>query len=371
MDGVANVAKNYAYWLNKKYGRSMLITPSFPGYKDDETFEVLRYTSMPLPKRAPYRLGLASLDFQVHSKLAKIPFDILHAHSPFSSGQLALRISKKNNIPIIGTFHSKYYDDFKKHLKYDFIVNILIKKIVKFYESMDAVWSLNKSTAKTLKSYGYQGSIDIMENGTDFDHISDTTQMRTFINENWHLSPRERVFLFVGQHIWQKNLSMLIKSLQILKKQGLQFKMLFVGDGYAKPKMEAIVKDMKLDDYVLFLGLITDRELLKALYARADLFLFPSVYDNAPIVLREAAALACPSLIIAGSNTAEGIVEGQNGFLSENDSEVYAKRIQKILSNPAKMKEVGKQAQKTIAVDWEKIVDKVFLKYKTILNTNK
>lgn len=57
MDGVTNVVRNYAYWLNKKYGVSYVITPHFPKYTDREEYEVIRY---PLLQRAqktavPYR----------------------------------------------------------------------------------------------------------------------------------------------------------------------------------------------------------------------------------------------------------------------------------------------------------------------------
>lgn len=41
-----------------------------------------------------------------------------------------------------------------------------------------------------------------------------------------------------------------------------------------------------------------EREILKRYYVAADLFLFPSLYDNAPLVIREAAALGTPSVLI-------------------------------------------------------------------------
>jgi len=101
MDGVANVVKNYAYWLNKKYGSCYVITPAFPNYQDNEEFPVLRYYSVPLPTRHPYRCGIAGLDRTFLKRVREIPFDIVHAHSPFSAGGIGLDIARRRNIPIV------------------------------------------------------------------------------------------------------------------------------------------------------------------------------------------------------------------------------------------------------------------------------
>ena len=60
MDGVANVTKNYAYWLNKKYGQCYVVTPAFPGYRDQDPFPVMRYMSFTAGFRPPYRLRVSA-----------------------------------------------------------------------------------------------------------------------------------------------------------------------------------------------------------------------------------------------------------------------------------------------------------------------
>ena len=118
-----------------------------------------------------------------------------------------------------------------------------------------------------------------------------------------------------------------------------------------------------------FLGKILDRDFLRSLFARADLFLFPSVYDNAPIVIREAAAVGTPSVVIANSNAAEGIVDNVNGFLSDNDSVSYANRIMKVINDRGFLREVGEKARTTIYRNWESIVDEVYQRYIDIIKT--
>ncbi|AGC67781.1 glycosyl transferase group 1 [Thermoclostridium stercorarium subsp. stercorarium DSM 8532] len=371
MDGVTNVVKNYAYWLDKKYGECYVATPAYPGYVDREEFPVLRYYSIPLKKREPYRIGLELLDINFRTMIKSIPFDIVHAHCPFTSGVVALQIARKNNIPIVATFHSKFYDDFKQVLKIDAFAKFCTRIVMEFFDKVDQVWTVNKSTADTLREYGYKGDIEIVPNGTDFVMPENMDSLIEETENKLNLKKDDLVFLFVGQHIWQKNVKLLVDSLKILSDRNVDYKMFFVGDGYAKDELEAYVKELGLTNRITFLGKILDRDYLRSLFARADLFLFPSVYDNAPIVIREAAAVATPSLVIANSNTAEGIIDNVNGFLSENDAESYANRIISIIKDRDLLKKVGEKARETIYRDWESIVDEVYRRYLEIIRIHK
>jgi glycosyltransferase involved in cell wall biosynthesis len=369
MDGVTNVVKNYAYWLDKKYGECYVATPAYPGYGDREDFPVLRYYSIPLKQREPYRIGLDLLDINFRSAIKSIPFDIVHAHCPFTSGAVAQQIARKNNIPIVATFHSKFYDDFKQVLKIDAFAKMCTRIVIDFFNRVDQVWTVSKGAADTLHEYGYKGSIEVVSNGTDFvvpENINDIikkTEQKLNIKEN------ELVFLFVGQHIWQKNIKMIVEALKLVDDRNIPFRMFFVGDGYAKEELKEYVNELGLDDKITLLGKILDRDYLRSLFARADLFLFPSVYDNAPIVIREAAAVATPSVVIANSNAAEGIEDNVNGFLSENTAQSYANRILEVTKDRDLIIRAGQRAKVTIYRNWEDIVDEVYQRYIEIIKT--
>ncbi|HHT49782.1 MAG TPA: glycosyltransferase family 4 protein [Firmicutes bacterium] len=367
MDGVANVAQNYAYWLNRKYGKCYVVTPAFPGYQDRDPFPVLRYPSLPLVFRPPYRLGCPHFDLDLHRRLKAIPFDLVHTHSPFSSGQLALKIARQKGIPLVATFHSKFYDDFKTVVKAAPLARLGVRQVIKFFRQVDAVWTVSQGTAETLRAYGYRGKVDVVYNGTDFVPPNDPEQRRAAINERLGLDQDELVFLFVGQHIWQKNVRMLIQGLKLLHQWGVRYRMIFAGTGYAAQEMKELVKELGLAERVTFMGSILDREVLKSLYTRADLFLFPSVYDNAPIVIREAAAAQCPSVVVAGSNSAEGIIDNVNGFLTENDPESLARRVKEIIVDRGLLVAVGEQAQRTVYRHWEQIMAEVVDRYRELI----
>jgi glycosyltransferase involved in cell wall biosynthesis len=369
MDGVTNVVKNYADWMMREHGASYVVTPDFPDYTDKEPYPVIRYPSVPIPFRKPYRQGLPSLDAVFMKRIKEIPFDIVHTHTPFSAGRLALYVARKREIPLVASFHSKYYDDLYAALKVEAAARYGVRRIVEFYESADYVWTVNNGTADTLREYGYRGDIDVIRNGTDFVPPANPKVLRRQVDIELGLRDVYPVFLYVGQLTWQKNLKVILEALALLKRQGNAFKMLFVGGGYAEEELKGLSENLGLSGNVVFLGTILDRERLRRIYCRADLFVFPSVYDNASIALREAAAVGCPALLVRGSNTAEGIVDNENGFLAENDPADIAERIARATADRKAMSETGLRAQKTVYTCWDDIMKEVNGRYGEIVKT--
>ena len=140
MDGVSLTTQNYAYWLHKKAGNVCVVTPKTPAAKDKEAYPVYRYSSVPIPMRKPYRLGFPRIDWPFHERINKLSFELVHAHCPFSSGSLALKIAKTQHIPLVATFHSKYRSDFERVIPCKALVDYLIRSIIRFYEMADEVW---------------------------------------------------------------------------------------------------------------------------------------------------------------------------------------------------------------------------------------
>ncbi len=365
MDGVSVCVQNYAYWMQKKVGGVAVITPNVPGADYSAyDYEVLPYFSVPVPFRRPYVTGIAEIDPAFIAKISKRSFKIVHAHSPFASGSAAARIAKLQNIPLVATFHSKYRDDFSRVIPSDAVVNQIIKKIVDFYAQADEVWVPQESVVDVVREYGYKGPVEVVDNGSDL--VADYPD--TYFEEARKalgIAPEEFVFLFVGQHIWQKNVRLVIDALERIKD--LPFRMFFVGTGYAAGEMKELVAQKGLSDKVTFTGMLTEREKVTRYYAAADLFLFPSLYDNAPLVVREAAALHTPAVMVEGSTAAEILRDGENGYLVPNELDAFAARLRQLYRDRAEVRRVGLTASRTIVRSWEDVVGEVLDRYDAII----
>lgn len=365
MDGVTITVKNYAYWLNKSGFQPYIITPEYPGYADLDEYPVLRYHSVPILMRKPYRLGLPKIDHHVNQELKNIPFNLVHAHSPFSAGLLALKTSRQKHIPMVATFHSKYRDDFSRFISQKEILNQIIKRIIAFYNAADEVWIPQPSVEDTIREYGYKGKLEIVENGVDFKVDGDITLLRSESREMLKIPQTRRVFLYVGQLVLEKNLKFLVESIKYINTQ--DFTVYFVGEGYAKSHLENLVREYRLESKVKFTGIIYDREELKRYYAAADLFLFPSMYDNAPLVILEASAFHTPALLLRGSTISAFIKDDFNGFLSDNDPKLYGEKINQLISNDELLIKAGNKAAATIGQPWQDTVREVADRYTQLI----
>jgi len=370
VDGVANVVKNYAYWMNKKYGSCCVITPKYPDAVDDYDYPVYRYSSVKVPTRHEYRFGLPQMHTSFWLDLKRIPFDIVHAHCPFSSGLAAKSIARKRDIPFVATFHSKYKDDFKAALKSDKIVEGVLQMIASFYESADEVWTVNDASVETLREYGYEGDVFIMENGCDIDIRFRSPQTDEIVNSQFGIDADTPLFLYIGQHIWQKNLKMVIEALGKIHKEGAKFHMLFVGDGARRADMENMVSELGMNDKVTFAGRIQDRELIANVYLRCCAMLFPSLYDTSSLVPREAAACGCPTVFVRGSSTSQGVTE-ENGFLIQNNADALSEVIRCIIHNPQKAMQIGETARASLYRSWENAIDVAYQRYLYLIDLKK
>lgn len=365
MDGVAVCVQNYAYWMQKKVGGVSVITPNVYGadYKSLD-YQVLDYLSVPVPFRKPYVTGVAQIDPVFLTRLSMRKFKLVHAHSPFTSGRVAASVAKAQGIPLVATFHSKFRDDYAKIIPSDFVVDQMLKVTMEFFDKADEVWVPQESVVDVIREYGYKGPVEVVENGSDL--VADYPDSYfAEARKALGIGPDEFVFLFVGQHIWQKNVRFIIDGLEKIKD--LKFRMFFVGTGYAAEEMKDLVREKGLDGHVTFTGMLTNRDDITRYYAVADLFLFPSLYDNAPLVVREAAALHTPSVMIDESTAATILKDGENGFLVPNNLDAFVARLRELLADPERVHRVGVTASRSIVRSWEDVVDEVLDRYNRLI----
>ncbi len=359
LDGVGTVVKNYATYLTAGDDIAYYIAPRNEDRVGNRPFPTIFFGGIKIPGE-PYRMGLPSLDFDFRRTVDGMAFDIVHAHSPFGAGHAARRIARKRGIPLVATFHSKYYDDFLAKTHSKTLARFAVSRVVEFYNTCDEVWAVNGATAETLASYGYRGDIRIMQNGTDPWEPKGTAD--SFLAEQF--GDREGpLFLFVGQHHWKKNIRTVLDAVALYRKKA-PCRMLFVGQGPDRDAIVAHADELGLTDVTRFLGHVSDRETLMQIYAAADLFLFPSLYDNAPMVLREAAAAGTASVLVRGASATEGTEDGINAFHTENTPEAMAEVMAAALP---RAREVGARAKQDIPKPWAAIIEEARAQYLALI----
>ena len=368
IDGVVRTVDQYASRLAGE--GCTVFAPRARAYRaqaeDDFPYEVVRTQELRLPF-VDYGYPLPEFSAGLKAKIETGGYALFHAHSPFMLGRYAVRLGRELGVPVVATFHSKYYDDFQRVTGSKKLAATVTRGIVRFYESADAVWTVSPGAAATLRGYGYRGEITVIPNGTDRSPLPDREERVRAAREKFQLPADKHLLLYVGQMVWQKNLRQVLDSFRLLCRESDEYRLVMVGSGFYEKQIRDYAGELLESGRVLFTGRIADPTELKAVYSACDLFFFPSLYDTFSLVVREAAAMELPSLLVRGADAADGVIDGENGYLEENDAARLAAKIRRIFADEAALRAAGVRAAQTLPVSWDEVLERVKAQYARVI----
>ena len=364
IDGVTETVHEYARRMNAlvvcpEMERHYLAKRSFP-------YPLLTSLTVRIPF-SRYASAVPQVDRRLKAEIADARPDIFHLHSPSLLGKYAVSLGRKMNVPVVATFHSKIYDAVLEFTKSRAAAKLVTGQAVKLYESCDEVWACSEETGETLRSYGFTKPYRVMPNGTDVSVPDHPEALKELAAETFRIPRGKRVLLFVGQQIWYKNQRLILDAFRLVCDHGGGWYLIMAGSGKDEQEIERYAASLNLSDHVLFTGLIRDRDMLRGVYLNADLLFFPSVFDNAPLVLREAAVLGVPALVTEGSNAAGAVRKNFNGFTAAASPEAMSNEILRIFTQEDP-RAVGRHARETIPLSWEKLVPMVLDEYQSVID---
>ncbi len=372
INGVIMVMDNQAKNMVRTDSADVTVVVPKLGVKEEESYEykIIRVPSIAI-KPIGYSMAMPKLDISLTKDLLKEEFDIIHIHSPFIMGKLAIKIAEKLDIPVVATCHTQFDKDVYKFTKSKVVTNNVLKRISKIYNKCDECWAVNESVADIYKSYGLKIKPGVIMNGTDLKYLNNTKEVAMKVNKKYKIKSNEIVLLFVGRMTIVKNILFILDSLAVMKSKGIKFKMIFAGPFEDKDVFMQKLNDLNLVNDVIIAGKITDRQELAMLFSRAKLFLFPSLYDASSLVQKEAATQKTPTVFIEGSATADNIINNENGFLAPNDHILYAERIIEILNDTKLYDKVSAGAYKSAFKTWEELNEDLMNKYNRVIKNYK
>lgn len=366
VDGVIEVVHNYASRLNADEEFEVTVFCPRHGKKlvDDFPYKVVRCKSVRI-FFLDYSLPLPKLDGKFKKILKGSRLDIVHIHSPFMIGAVALKYAKKNNIPVIATMHSQFEQDFYLATHNKFITKKLLKRIMKVFNGCDEYYAVSPAVSEIFVKYGANHKPLYMYSGTDMLPVGNAEEVAAEVNAEYGIPADMPVFLFVGRITVLKNIFFLAEALSKLENR--YFKLIVAGDGKDMPAFKKRVSELGIEDNVICLGRVADREILRKLYCRATLFLFPSAYDTNSLVQKEAASQGTPTVFIEGTATASNVTDGVNGFIAPATPEAYARKIQTALTDEKLLKDVSEGAKRDLYRTWDEAVEELKQVYRQLV----
>lgn len=151
--------------------------------------------------------------------------------------------------------------------------------------------------------------------------------------------PDHDVVLFAGRLAVEKNIDVLIRAIARMKGENPPH-LHVVGGGEQRPKLEALAKDLGVEERVHFLGYVDD-ETLRREYLTADVFCQPGTAELQSLVTLEALSASRPVVLANALALPHLVDEGVNGYLFEpgNDADL-AQKLNQILA----LDEAGRRA---------------------------
>ena len=204
-----------------------------------------------------------------------------------------------------------------------------------------------------------------MENGVDFSKGKSSQQEIEEVKKQYNLPNDKIIYLFVGRLMWYKGIKIIIDALKIKKQHNQPFVMLFVGKGIDQDEIMDYVRECQLSDECIFIGAISDRDKLKAIFSASDLFLFPSTFDTNGIVVREAAAASLATVLIKNSCAAEGTIDRENVIQIEENADSLANIL--LNYNKDYFHKIGENAANQLYISWQQSVENAVERYKYVL----
>lgn len=253
-------------------------------------------------------------------------YKIVHQHVSSLSDINALKIAKKNGVPI-RIIHSHSTNEGSRNSLFKifhyFLHNVNQKRITTIANDFFACSEVAAEWILGRKLYERK-NFKIIYNGIETELFKFDKKVRDIVRNEFNVENDEILIGNVGSFHHPKNHEFLIDIFHYLVKVRPKAKLLLVGDGKLRNHIENKVKTLDLDQNVIFTGIRKD---VSRILQGMDLFLMPSLYEGFPVSVIEAQCAGLPCLL-SDTITKETQITDLVKYESLNNSpEIWANKI--------------------------------------------
>jgi len=267
--------------------------------------------------------------------------DAIHFQSHIVVGRGLATAAKRHGIRLVGTNHTMP-ENILQHVEIlprptlDWLARIQWRSARKWFEMAESI------TAPTRRA------ADFFERGTGLTgvHAISCGIDMSFYTPDF--SPRsENVVAFLGRLDEEKYIHEAIEAVE--KLQDLDAKLVIIGDGEMRPRLEARARELGVADRVRFTGRVSDEELRREL-TNASVFAMPSRAELQSIATMEALASGLPVVAADAMALPHLVHPGQNGYLYQpGDIDEFARHLRAVLTaSPEELDRLRRGALRTV-----------------------
>lgn len=277
------------------------------------------------------------LDWRSTIRLARLlrreQVEILHAHqyTPFFYALTARWLGKR--IPVLFSEHGRHFPDYPRR-KRIFVNRLLLSR-------RDRVAAVGEAVRQAvIANEGIPAErVGVIYNGIDLETFAKKRHDRDETREEIGVGPNDFVVIQVARLDYLKDHLTAVRTLDRLASQRPEVRLVLVGEGPEREKIEAEIRQRQLLAHVRFLGLRSD---VARLVASADLFLLTSISEGIPLTVIEAMAAGIPVVSTRVGGIGEIVEDGQTGLLAPaGDDSALADRILTLMADSEQCQRLG------------------------------
>jgi len=350
INGVAMTVARFIDGLRRCNHDIQLVRPRQDGRDQAGTRENLSEVltqGLPIPRYPGLKMGLPAKKTLEHLWTLHRP-DLVHIVTEGPLGWSALQAAIKLKLPVSSDFRTNFHA-YSRHYGIGWLKKPIASYLRKFHNRTQLTMVPTEAMRAELTSMGFH-NLRVVARGVDtklFHPSLRSEQLRA----SWGAEPADPVVIHVGRLAPEKNLQVLSDAYSAMRRRQPRAKLVFVGDGPARPMLQASCPD------AVFAGTRTGGDLAMH-YASGDLFLFPSLTETFGNVTVEAMASGLAVVAYNYAAAAAHIDHGCNGLLAQYDDAGEFKRLAvDVIGDRGRIAELGGNARRRAEeLDWDRVI---------------
>ena len=211
-------------------------------------------------------------------------YDLVHCHGSMANVMGAM-LRPGVHVPVISTVHSDYRLDY---LGRPFARAVYGTLNTWALHQLDYRVCVSDPIRQRLIDRGFEPNrLFSIYNGLDFSHVVPKTDRAAYFAQFGYTVHEGDVIAGIAARLDPvKDIPTLLRAVALAKKACPQLRLAIAGDGKERKKLEALTKELGLEDSVFFLGWVND---LDSFYGALDINTLSSVSEAFPYALPEGA----------------------------------------------------------------------------------
>ncbi|RXS43425.1 glycosyltransferase [Idiomarina sp. 29L] len=320
--------------LEKLKDTVLIVAPRYKSKREKEKNVIRMPSIFSFGEKSEFRFANI-FSSAVRKKVKAFKPDIIHVHHPFWIGSLGVYMARRLKVPAVYTYHTRleHYSHFvflPGSLFRNIIAHFLVRR---FANKCDAVIVPTDSTEEYLRMIGVTAPTYVQPTGIEYDRFQHVEPAEVEKLKKRLKIKDETVFVSVSRLSNEKNIDFMIDALAELKKAtDKPFRLLIVGDGHQKQRLQTKIDELGLKQTIQLVGSVAPEKMANW-YQLGDAFLFASQSETQGMVILEAMAAGLPVVAVRSSGIDDVVDDGFNGYKTPARQAVWLERVERLLND--------------------------------------